>query len=93
MGCRRLFDVCGHCTYAFASNIPMMYQPLQRHLPKSPLPKRDVSLRAEFTYLSTQLLRLEREQQPQFERIAQIQQELDETKQLLKRIAAGSSNK
>ncbi|HZR25800.1 MAG TPA: hypothetical protein VFA59_19535 [Vicinamibacterales bacterium] len=65
----------------------MYYQPITRHLPKSPLPRRDHSTRAELTHMSTRLLKLEREQETQFRRIAQIQQELDEIKALLKKLA------
>ncbi len=65
-----------------------MYQaPIERHLPKSPLPGRDRAVRAELTHVSTRLLKLERDQEIQFTRIAQIQQELDDIKRLLKRLA------
>jgi len=55
----------------------MLFPGVQRHLPKSPLRKRDDTVRAELTHLSTRLLKLEREQEVQFKRIAQIQHELD----------------
>lgn len=60
---------------------------LERHLPKSPLQRRDQAMRAELTHVATRLLKLEREQEVQFKRIAQIQQELDDIKRLLKKIA------
>jgi len=41
-------------------------------------------MRAELADLSTRFQKLEREQHVQFERIAQIQAELDEIKRLLK---------
>lgn len=63
-----------------------------RHLPRSrpgtgPTSKRDAALLAEVTHLSSQLVKLEREQQTQLHRIAQIQQELDDVKRILKTIA------
>ena len=64
----------------------MFFPAIQRHLPKSPLPKREHAIRAELAHVSTRLLKLEREQETQFRRIAQIQQELDEIKQLLRKI-------
>lgn len=66
----------------------MYFQPLQRYLPRSPLPKTPAGMRAELTHLAAELLKLEREQQVQLQRIAQIQQELDDIKRLLKRIAS-----
>jgi hypothetical protein len=65
----------------------MFFATVQRHLPKSPLPKREHALRAELTHVATRLLKLEREQEVQFLRIAQIQQELDEITRLLKKIS------
>ena len=66
----------------------MLFAPLQRYLPKSPLPKRDATLRAELTHLSTQILKLEKEQEVHFKRMAQLQQEIDEIKRLLKKLVA-----
>jgi|tagenome__1003787_1003787.scaffolds.fasta_scaffold20668143_2 hypothetical protein len=65
----------------------MLFAPVQRYLPKTPLSRRDNSLRAELTHLSTVVVRLEREQETQLRRIAQIQQELDEIKRLIAKIA------
>jgi len=48
----------------------MLFPGVQRHLPKSPLRKRDSAVRAELTHLSTRLLKLEREQEIQLKRIA-----------------------
>ena len=62
----------------------MLFGPVQRSLPRSPLPKRDPALRAELAHLATQVLKLEKEQEVQLKRIAQIQQELEEIKRLLK---------
>ncbi len=64
----------------------MLFTGLHRNLPKSPLPRRDVALRAELTHLSSQLVKIERDQEIQFRRIAEIQLELDELKRLLKRL-------
>jgi hypothetical protein len=67
----------------------MFQPPIHRHLPRSPLDRRrDNGLHAEVTRLSTDLLRLEKNQQIQLARIAQIQQELDEIKRVLKKLAA-----
>jgi hypothetical protein len=66
----------------------MFFAPVQHHLPKSPLRKRDQAIRAELTHASTRLVKLEREQELQFQRIAQIQQELDEIKRLLRKIGS-----
>ena len=66
----------------------MLFAGVQRHLPKSPLRKRgDPAVRAELTHLSTRLLNLEREQEVQFKRIAQIQHELDEIRRALEKLA------
>ena len=65
----------------------MLFPSVQRHLPKSPLRKRDHAVRAELTHVATRLLKLEREQEIQFKRIAQIQHELDELRRLLEKIA------
>jgi hypothetical protein len=65
----------------------MYLAPIERHLPKSPLSKRDHAVRAELTHVSTRLLTLEREQDVQFKRIAQIQQELEHIKRLLEKLA------
>ena len=46
--------------------------------------RRTAAMRAELSDLTTQFHKLEREQRVQFERIAQIQVELDEIKRLLK---------
>jgi predicted nucleic acid-binding Zn-ribbon protein len=64
----------------------MLFAPLHRHLPKTPLSRRDQSLRAELTHLSTVVVKLEREQETQLRRIAEIQQELDEIKRLIRKI-------
>jgi len=68
----------------------MLFPGVQRHLPKSPLRKRDSAVRAELTHLSTRLLKLEREQEIQFKRIAQIQHELDEIRRVLEKIGGKS---
>ena len=68
----------------------MLFPGAQRHLPKSPLRKGDSAIRAEMTHISTRLLKLEREQEVQFKRIAQIQHELDEMRRLLEKIAGRS---
>ena len=68
----------------------MYLAPIERHFPKSPLSRREHAVRAELTHVSTRLLKLEQEQDVQFRRIAQIQQELDEIKRLLKQIAKDS---
>jgi uncharacterized sporulation protein YeaH/YhbH (DUF444 family) len=70
----------------------MLFPAVQRYLPRSgpstgPTSRRDRALQAEVTHLTVQLARLEKEQQIQFRRIADIQQEIDEIKRLLKKIA------
>ena len=65
----------------------MLFPGVHRHLPKSPLRKRDHTVRSELTHISTRLLTLEREQEVQFKRIAQIQHELDEIKRILEQLA------
>ena len=60
-----------------------------RYLPRSrpgtgPTTRRDMTLHAELTHLSAKILELEKEQRIQFKRIADIQQDLDEIKRLLK---------
>ena len=60
----------------------------KRYHPRStpgtgPTSKVVTALRAELTHLNTRLLAIEREQRVQFERIVQIQQQLDEIKRLL----------
>ena len=64
----------------------------KRYWPRSgpatgPTSKREIALRAEVTHLSARLLEIEREQRVQFERIVQIQQQLDRLTALLKKIA------
>ena len=66
----------------------MMFPPVQRHLPKSPLPRRDKAIRAELTHFASRLLEIERDQQIEFRRIAQMQQELDDIKRILKTLAS-----
>ena len=66
----------------------MLFAPLQRYFPKTRLGRREISVRAELTHLATVVVKLEREQETQLRRIAQIQQELDEIKHLIKKIAA-----
>jgi hypothetical protein len=66
----------------------MLFAPIQRDFPKTPLRRRDISLRAELTHLATVVVKLEREQETQLRRIAQIQQELDEIKHLIRKIGA-----
>jgi len=61
----------------------------ERYLPRSrpgtgPTSKRDVTLHAEVTHLSSKILDLEKEQRIQLTRISEIQRELDEIKRLLK---------
>lgn len=65
---------------------------MNRHLPRSgpsagPSSRREVALQAEVTHLAARLVEMEREQHLQFKRIAQIQQELDEIKGLIKNLA------
>ncbi|HTK28081.1 MAG TPA: hypothetical protein VL309_00915 [Vicinamibacterales bacterium] len=63
---------------------------IHRHLPRSPLARRsEAAMRAEITHLSTEVLRLERSQEVQLARIAQMQQEIDELKRLVKKLSAG----
>jgi hypothetical protein len=64
----------------------MLFTGLHRNLPKSPLSRRDVALRAELTHVSSQLVKIERDQEIQFRRIADIQRELDELTRMLKRL-------
>jgi hypothetical protein len=62
---------------------------VKRHLPRSedgPGARREAQLRAELMQANSRLVALEREQRLQFERIAQIQAELDEIKALLKKL-------
>jgi hypothetical protein len=68
--------------------VPMLYAPLHRHFPKSPIARRDKAIRAELTHLNTELLKIEKEQDIQLRRIAQLQQDLDEVKRLLKKLSA-----
>jgi hypothetical protein len=68
----------------------VLFAPIHRHLPRSPLSRRDKALRAELTHLGAAIVKIEREQEIQFRRIAQIQQDLDEVKRLLKKIASNS---
>jgi hypothetical protein len=65
---------------------------IKRYWPRSgaatgPTSKRESALRAEMTHLSARMLAIEREQRVQFERMAQIQQQLDAIAALLKKIA------
>ena len=59
-----------------------------RYFPRTPQDtantRRTAAMRAELADLSTRFQKLEREQHVQFDRIAQIQAELDEIKRLLK---------
>ena len=66
----------------------MLMPAIHRHLPRSPMERRrDIaSLRAEVTHLSALVLKLERAQEVQFQRIVQIQQQLDELTKLLKNL-------
>jgi predicted nucleic acid-binding Zn-ribbon protein len=61
-----------------------------RYLPRTPQDtantRRTAAMRAELADLSTRFHKLEREQHVQFDRIAQIQAELDEIKRLLKKM-------
>ena len=63
-----------------------------RYLPRSrpgtgPTSSRETTLRAELTHIQAEMEKLAKEQQVQFQRIAEIQMDLDEIKRLLKTIA------
>jgi predicted secreted Zn-dependent protease len=71
----------------------MLFPSPQRYLPRSgpgsgPASRREAKLQAEIAYLTAEVVRLHREQQIQLTRIAQIQQELDEAKRLLRELSA-----
>jgi hypothetical protein len=62
----------------------------KRYLPRpgdGPASKREAALRAEIVHLNTRLLSIEREHQITVERIAQMQQQLDELVRLMKKLA------
>jgi hypothetical protein len=61
----------------------------RRHTPRArpgtgPTSKLDVTLRAEMAQLNAEMTRLVKDQRAQFQRIAELQHELDEVKRLLK---------
>lgn len=61
----------------------------KRYLPRTPEgppSKRESALKAEIVHLNTRLLDLEREQRITFERIAQLQQQLDEFTLMLRKL-------
>lgn len=71
----------------------MLFPAVHRYLPRSgpntgPTTKRENALRAEVNHLSIEITRLTKEQQVQLRRIAEIQQELDQIKRLLKKLVA-----
>jgi hypothetical protein len=70
----------------------MLFPEVHRYLPRSgpsngPTSKRENALRAEVNHLSIEITRLTKEQQVQLMRIAEIQQELDQIKRLLKKLS------
>lgn len=72
----------------------MMQPAVHRHLPRArpgtgPTSKADSTLRAELMHLSAEITRLVKDQQVQLRRIAEIQQELDEIKNVLRAINRG----
>jgi predicted RNase H-like nuclease (RuvC/YqgF family) len=66
----------------------LVFTPLPRYLPRTPQEtaalRRAAELKATVTELNSHITKLEREQQIQLQRIAQLQQELDEVKRILK---------
>jgi len=70
----------------------MLFPAVHRYLPRSepstgPTSKRESALRAEVSHLSVEITKLTKEQQVQFKRIAEIQQELEQIKRVLKKLA------
>jgi hypothetical protein len=70
----------------------MLFPAVHRHLPRTgpstgSTSKRETTLRAEVSYLSVEITKLTREQQVQLKRIAEIQQELEQIKHVLKKLA------
>jgi hypothetical protein len=69
----------------------MLHPSTHRYLPRTtpgtgPTSKREAALRAEVTHLSAETTKVMKEQQVQLQRIAEIQQELDQIKRLLKKL-------
>jgi peptidoglycan hydrolase CwlO-like protein len=65
---------------------------VQRYLPRSgpgtgQTTKREAALRAEVSHLNAEVSRLTKEQRVQFARIVEIQQELEQIKHMLKKLA------
>ena len=63
----------------------------RRHSPRArpgtgPTSKLDATLRAEIALLNAEMTQLVKNQQAQFQRIAELQRELDEVKRLLKEL-------
>lgn len=75
-------------------SVAMRVPSTARHLPRSgdhASSKLTPTIRAELVQLNTRLLALEREQRVQFERIAQIQQQLDELAGLVRKLIGENS--
>ena len=71
----------------------MLFTPLPRYLPRTPQDSADrrraAELKATIAELNSHVDRLEREQQIQLQRIAQLQQEVDDMKRQLKSLQRG----
>ena len=71
----------------------LVFTPLPRYLPRTPQEtaalRRAAELKATVNELSSHVGKLEKEQQIQLQRIAQLQQELDDVKRLLKSLHRG----
>jgi chromosome segregation ATPase len=69
----------------------MLYPTLHRYLPRhapgtGPTSKQYAAVRAELTLLSAEVARLVKELQVQFKRIAELQQDVDQIKRVLKKL-------
>ena len=69
----------------------MLSPPVHRHLPRNrpgtgPTSRSETALRAEVAHLTSEVARLAKEQQVQFQRIAEIQAQLDEIQRALKKL-------
>jgi hypothetical protein len=73
-------------SFPINSGTPNMLRDIHRHLPRRPTFKGDEVGRHEFTRLMALVHAIQREQDIQMKRIAQVQQELDELKALIKRL-------
>ena len=70
----------------------MLFSTTHRHLPRRgahPPLRGDAVTREEFTRLAATIHSLQRDQEIQFKRIAQIQAELDDLRKLLEKIVKG----